>query len=267
MEFPQVVRIESAGYCNFKCRHCPVGIHGNNRPLMSLETFKQIFDSLPRLPKTLVFYHGGEPLLNKELESMVRYAKDKGVKWTVFNSNASLLTLERAQKLKDAGLDEMRVSFDGSSPEENNRIRKGSNFNKHAPIVKRAAVEIGLTVTIYNVKFDGDPKTAKYLRDYFGNDVRYRTEIARVWAHEDKDSQPQTGVTFCESLMQTFSILSNGDVVTCCEDLLADYVYGNVLEESPLTIWNRMEDLRNRFANKDYPELCKHCWIVTGTRL
>jgi hypothetical protein len=260
--FPRVIRIESAGRCNFKCTHCPVGIHGNTRPLMSFDMFVTIFDSLPAVPDTLVFYHGGEPLLNKELELLIFYAKQKGVKWTVFNSNAFLLTLKRAKSLAISGLDEMRVSFDGSSAEENDRIRIGSNFAKHAPIVKQAADL--LNVVIYNVKFDGDSKPAQYLRDYFGYSVKYRTDLARVWAHEDKTSKPTGDVRHCMELSDTFSILSNGDVVSCCEDLLADYVHGNVLVNTPLEIWGKMQYLRDGFLRKDYPELCKHCWIVTG---
>lgn len=263
--FPSVVRIESAGRCNFRCTHCPVGIHGNDRPIMPVSMFKKIFDSLPIVPHTLVFYHGGEPLLNKDLEILIAYAKQAGVKKTVFNTNASLLTMERARALAIAGLDEMRVSFDGSTPKQNDSIRRGSNFWKHALVVKQAA-QI-LTVTIYNVKFDGDTKTAQYLREYFGNEVRYRTDLARAWAHEDKNGKPTTGAIYCKELSETFTILSSGDVVSCCEDLLGDYVYGNVLRESPLDIWNRMQDLRDKFMERDYPELCKHCYIVTGEHL
>lgn len=265
MKFPRVVRIESAGRCNFRCQHCPVGIHGNTRDLMSFETFIRIFERLPVVPHTVVFYHGGEPLLNKELELLINYAKQKGVKKTVFNTNASLLTVVRAAKLANAGLDEMRISFDGSSVEENNKIRVGSDFWKHAPIVKQAAELVN--ITIYNIKFDGDPETAKYLTDYFGDLVKYRTDLARNWAHEEKTPQATTGATYCRELNETFSIMANGDVVTCCEDLLADYTYGNVLEETPLDIWNRMQELRDNFSKKDYPELCKHCYIVTGNRL
>jgi radical SAM protein with 4Fe4S-binding SPASM domain len=227
--------------------------------------FKQIMDELPDVPETLVLYHGGEPLLNSALKYLVKHAKEKGVKKVVFNTNASLLTVQKALDLSACGLDEMRVSFDGSSPEQNDKIRRGSNFWRHAPIVKQAAGF--LKVVIYNVKFDGDLKTAQYLRDYFGNEVGYRTDLARVWAHEDKDSEPKTGAVYCRELNETFSILSDGNVVSCCEDLMGDYIYGNVFKEPPLQIWNRMQELRDRFMDKDYPELCKHCYIVTGKRL
>ena len=263
--FPKVIRIESAGRCNFGCTHCPVGIHKNTRPIMTIGVFRQIFDRLPSIPNVLVLYHGGEPLLNPDLESLVAYAKNAGVKRVVFNTNASLLTVDRAVRLANAGLDEMRVSFDGSSPEENDKIRRGSNFYKHAPIVKQAAQL--LNVVIYNIKFDGEPSPAIYLTEYFGNTVKYRTDLARVWAHEDKESQPTTGATYCTELSEKMSILSNGDAVTCCEDLMGDYIYGNVLEETPLDVWNKMQTLRDNFEKKDYPELCKHCYIVTGKRM
>lgn len=265
--FPKIVRIESAGRCNFKCQHCPVGIHGNTRSLMSYDTFVKILDRLPEVPQTLVLYHGGEPLLNRDLERMIYHAKGQGVVKVKINSNASLLTLDRARTLQAAGLDDLYISFDGDSPEQNDKIRLGGNFYKHAPIVRQAARDIGLRVTIYNVRFNGETKTADYLREYFGNDVRYKTDYARVWAHEDKDSQPSTGVVYCNDLWQTFSILSNGDVVTCCEDLLGDYTYGNVLQQTPLEIWQAMESLRADFMEKSYPELCKHCWIVTGRQM
>jgi radical SAM protein with 4Fe4S-binding SPASM domain len=261
-EFPDVIRIESVGRCNFKCTHCPVGVYGNKRTMMSFETFKRIFDSLPLVPRVLVLYHGGEPLLNRELEDMIRYAKSKGVQKTCFNSNASLLTVDRGKSLKEAGLDELRISFDGSSPEENDRIRVGSNFAKHAPIVREVAKD--LYIRIYNIKFDGDPNPAKYLRDFFGTSVDYHTDPARIWASLNDDAQQTKSPTYCEELMETMSILSNGNVVSCCEDLLGEVTYGNVLEESPLAIWGRMQETRNSFENKNYPDFCRKCYKITG---
>lgn len=260
--FPDVVRFESVGRCNFRCTHCPVGQFGNNRDVMRFHTFKQIFDRLPLVPRVAILYHGGEPLLNKELEDMIRYCKQKGVQKVAFNSNASLLTVARGKSLSEAGLDELRVSFDGSSPEENDKIRVGSHFDKQAPIVREVAKF--LPIRVYNVKFDGDPRPARFLVDYFGQGVKYHTDPARIWAHNDKQNEPSTGVDYCSEMVEKFSILSNGDVVTCCEDLLGDYRFGNVLLETPLEIWNRMQSVRDTFYHRDYPELCRHCYVVTG---
>lgn len=267
--FPDVVRIEPAGRCNFKCVHCPVGVIGNTRPMLSYHDFVEIFDRLPFVPRVVVFYHGGEPLLNHALPQMVKYTKDAGVRHTVFNTNASLLTLERGRMLAEAGLDELRVSFDGTSAEENDAIRLGSNFAKHAPVVRDVAQL--LRVVIYNVQFTAGetPEIPKYLSDFFGKSVEYRTEAARQWSSMEADGtiEKPAAPVYCPNLWETFSILSNGDVVRCCEDILGKSVFGNVLFDKPMHIWERMSALRRRFENRQYDDLCANCYRVKGAWL
>ena len=68
--FPDVVRIETTGKCNFKCIHCPTGTEPNNRSVLSKERFDYIvhqFTYNNYIPRVVVLYHGGEPLLNKNL--------------------------------------------------------------------------------------------------------------------------------------------------------------------------------------------------------
>ena len=265
--FPQVVRIEPAGICNLKCTHCPVGIEGGKRPvILTLENFIKYFDSLPSVPRVLVLYHGGEPLMCKDLEMMIIYAKSKGVKYTVFNSNVALLSEKRGITLGLAGLDEMRVSFDGESPQENDAIRINSNFEKHAPIVK-AVAEATIRpkkIVIYNAR-KGTDEPAQYLKDFFKfSPVMFRGEKMRTWARLDVSAPPPArDVDFCSNLFDTFSILSDGNVVMCCEDLQADDIVGNVNDNTPLEIWEKMEERRRGFAIKEYPKFCQSCWVVT----
>lgn len=263
--FPDVVRIEPyGGNCNFKCRHCPTGLNGGRRGLMSFETFKTVFDRLPFVPRVLVLYHSSEPLINRHIDEMLAYAKEKGVKKTVLNTNAALI-----RRMPD--LDEMRVSFDGTSPEENDYIRVGSNFKQHAPKVKALAEE-GQNIVIYNAQATGgeDPIPAQYLKDFFGDLVEYRTVPMRLWADQEHSLEGHglelkpTGVTYCENLFETFTILSDGTVPKCCEDLQGDFLYGNALKEMPLVIWERMEHIREQFSKGDYPDMCSKCWVVAG---
>lgn len=267
--FPDVVRIEPAGICNLKCTHCPIGVEGGHRRILKLDEFIRYFDALPEVPRVMVFYHGGEPLLNKDLEWMILYAKNKGVQHTVFNSNVALLTEKRGVTLGMAGLDEMRVSFDGENPQENDAIRVGSHFGEHAPVVRQVA--LGKVrpkkMTIYNARH-GTDEPAPYLKEFFaGCPVEFRGEKIREWARLESDvSDPpaRKGVDFCSNLFETFTILSDGSVVMCCEDLQADDIVGNVNEERPQAIWTRMEERRRGFAIQQYPKLCQSCWVVTG---
>lgn len=77
-----------------------------------------------------VVLHGlGEPLLNKELPRMIRYLKERGT-YVLFNSNGIALTLKKGQALIDAGLDEYRLSMDGSTRETYAHVRGVDAFDK-----------------------------------------------------------------------------------------------------------------------------------------
>jgi MoaA/NifB/PqqE/SkfB family radical SAM enzyme len=64
----------------------------------------------------------GEPLLNRDLAAMIAHLKERGV-YTVFNTNAALLTRRRQVELVNSGLDELRVSLDSSTPETYLKVR------------------------------------------------------------------------------------------------------------------------------------------------
>lgn len=259
--FPAVVRIEPSGLCNFRCIHCPIGTEGGHREILSFERFVDYFEALPILPRVLMLYHGGEPLLNKELELMIAYAKTAGVKKVAFNTNAALLNDNRDLSL----VDELRVSFDGDSPEDNDQIRVNSRFNKHAARVKALALsdKRPKVIRIYNANlFDNMP--AKYLLDYFKDcpDMVFEGVKIRKWARLNSEPHELNDIEFCSNLFETFTILSNGDVPMCCEDLQADDIQGNVNKNTPAEIWERMEARRAAFARKEYPKLCQSCWVT-----
>lgn len=258
--FPEVVRIEPAGVCNFRCTHCPVGREGGKRIILSYVNFVKFFEALPRVPRVLVLYHGGEPLLNRDLEQMITFAKRRGVHKVVFNTNAALLNDKRDFSL----LDEMRVSFDGQSAQENDAIRVNSHFEKHAAEVKKLALsqKRPKQITIYNA---GNGKPPQYLLDYFqGVNVLFKSVTLRTWARMANEPKPSNGTTYCSNLFETFTILSDGTVPMCCEDLQGDALQGNVFENTPLEIWERMEIVREAFVRKEYPRLCQSCWVTAG---
>ena len=107
--------------------------------LLSKDKFHEIIDGFKKInftPRVVVCYHGGEPLLNKNITYFIKYLKDWGVKKTVITTNASLLTEQKSIDLIEAGIDQIKVSFDGESAEENNFIRQKGNFYTNAANLK-----------------------------------------------------------------------------------------------------------------------------------
>jgi radical SAM protein with 4Fe4S-binding SPASM domain len=291
---PDVWRVEPVGHCNFGCIHCPTGIDPNKRRLLKPAAFQRIVDQMlaePKVPRVVVLYHGGEPLLNKHVPAYVRQLKQLGVQKTVFTTNASLMTEAVARQLILAGLDEIKVSFDGDSPEENNAIRVNGNFLENAGNVRRLLElrrELGVPnprVIVSNVRICNQetlqslrgmylPAPPDYLTDFFRDhldDMRFQSLPAMVWPGYQKMQMktrelalPPSGVDYCGALFETMTILSTGDVVACCYDLPGEVVFGNVFERPLREIWysDRYQAFRDRFRARDYPDLCKRCLVV-----
>lgn len=127
---PLHAEIGVADPCNHECVMCynyppedrqseATANRFGSRPkgLMSLETFKGIVDDLHALGTRRVDLVGrGEPLLNRSVVEMVRYAKERGMH-VILCTNASKLTEAKAEALVEAGLDRMNISLNAGTPE------------------------------------------------------------------------------------------------------------------------------------------------------
>jgi radical SAM protein with 4Fe4S-binding SPASM domain len=93
---------------------------------MSLTRLRALLDELPDLEE-LTLQGLGEPLLAPDLFEMIAEAKARGLR-VGFNTNATLLTNERAERLVDLELDWLHVSVDGATPEMFSSIRVGGRL-------------------------------------------------------------------------------------------------------------------------------------------
>jgi MoaA/NifB/PqqE/SkfB family radical SAM enzyme len=119
---PRELYLESTNRCNELCDQCP-RTHLKREPDrdLTLAEVIAIADQLPMLERVVL--HGlGEPLLNPELPAIVAHLRRRGV-YVLFNSNATALSEKRGRDLIAAGLNELRVSLDGATPETYARVR------------------------------------------------------------------------------------------------------------------------------------------------
>lgn len=126
---PRAVYVETTSRCNSLCETCILTFGGREGPKdLRFDEFRRIAEQFPALERVVL--HGiGEPLLNRDLGAMIRHAKARGAH-VLFNSNAITLGARWQRELVDAGLDELRVSLDGSTPETYRRIRGVDAFAK-----------------------------------------------------------------------------------------------------------------------------------------
>ncbi len=106
---PLCVSFEVTHSCNAKCKHCHLGGHvDENR--VSPERFGEI---CRKLNPVIAQVSGGEPLMRKDLEDIVRaFRKPNRAPYIDITTNGILLTKERYYKLLQAGIDQFGVSLD-----------------------------------------------------------------------------------------------------------------------------------------------------------
>jgi MoaA/NifB/PqqE/SkfB family radical SAM enzyme len=135
---PRSLYLETTSRCNSLCETC-ILTFGGREPArdLSWDDFRRVVDRFPALERVLL--HGiGEPLLNRDLAAMITHLKARGAT-VLFNTNAITLAPRIGRALIDAGLDELRVSLDASTPATYARIRGVDAFDKVVANLERFA--------------------------------------------------------------------------------------------------------------------------------
>ncbi len=108
-----VVVWKATGTCNLQCVNCysdsGVRPHGDE---LSTEEARLFFEDLARFGARGLVLAGGEPILRPDLPELIADAHERGLRVELW-SNGTLLTGFLADRLAQAGLDEVTISFDG----------------------------------------------------------------------------------------------------------------------------------------------------------
>jgi cyclic pyranopterin phosphate synthase len=114
------LRLSVTDRCNFRCPYCmPREIFGRDfeflrrEELLTFEEITRLAQLFAQLGVEKIRLTGGEPLLRRDLESLVEMlAHVKGIRDLTLTTNGSLLTREKALALKEAGLNRISISLD-----------------------------------------------------------------------------------------------------------------------------------------------------------
>jgi PqqA peptide cyclase len=146
---PYTLVAELSYRCPLHCPYCsnPVDIGGDRyRDELQTEDWARAFREARRLGVVQLALTGGEPMLRRDLDELVAAARALGLYSTLVTAG-TLLTRERCEQLKEAGLDHVQVSIQSPDPDENDRIAGNRSFDKKIAAA-RSARELGLPLTI-----------------------------------------------------------------------------------------------------------------------
>ncbi|MFH1061644.1 MAG: radical SAM protein [Candidatus Omnitrophota bacterium] len=281
---PFIFQIEPTNQCNLCCVLCPTGEKTLKRPKtnLSLDIYKQAVDQLENHVIYLSLYNMGEPLLNKDIFPMIRYARDKNI-FVRLNSNGTLINKSVAEQIIDSDLNEILISLDSATAEKYLTYKKSDGFakvlhNLKLLIEKRAnkkhpfiAIQLLLQKNSeYDIlKFKQIAKSLKVDKVLLkkirvnspGSAIKadFLPQNKKLIRNYYKSKQNKKS---CLRPWQSAVILSNGDVVACCFDMEAKHVFGNISQNSFQTIWSNKKYIEFREKIKtdlNQLSLCKAC--------
>ena len=188
---PTTLLAEITYRCPLHCPYCsnPVDL-ARARTELSTEDWERVFTEARALGVLQLGLSGGEPLLRKDLETLVGHAHRTGLYTTLVTSGLGL-TRERAHRLRDAGIDHVQISFqdaERASAEHIAGIRSVDKKLEAAAFVR----EIGSAFTVNVVLHRGNLDHLAEIIDMAASMGAHRLELANTqyygWAHLNRDA-------------------------------------------------------------------------------
>jgi PqqA peptide cyclase len=151
---PYMLLAELTYRCPLHCPYCsnPVAYPGGQE--LSTAEWRQVFEEASRLGVLQVGFSGGEPLQRTDLPEIVADARAAGL-YTNLITSAVGLTWKRAGELRDAGLDNIQISFQSDQEALANEIA-GTSAHQTKLNAARMVRELGFPLTVNVVLHRGN---------------------------------------------------------------------------------------------------------------
>ena len=275
--FPETVLIDNFSGCNLSCSCCD---HKNIRKYrkvlrMKWGLYTKLIDEIalenPEARVWEIFF--GDPFLCGDMPKRIKYAKDKGLKNILLNTNGVLMTHDRAKAVIEAGLDEIHVGIDAFKPETYDEIRIGGDYQKvventlNYRDILRNIGKSSQKLYVQLVVMDNNEDEVEDFKKFWhsrGIGVKIRPKVswggiidASNLSTNDEKRKP------CYWLMRTINICADGLVALCSIDGHCLVNCGDTQKTSIKEVWNgqlaeyRAMHKEHRFS--ELPALCRDC--------
>lgn len=286
---PYNVLIEPTNVCNLKCPGCPTGTGILTRPkgFMSFENFKLIVNKLGPSLESIFLWNYGEPLLNKDIFKMIKYAREKNI-FVMTSTNANFLA-GKEDKLISSKINKVIISLDGASRKTYQAYRKEGDFDKVVQSIKTLClkkspnlkVELQFIVMRHNEhEIPKIKKLAKIwkvdnlsLKSVWFLDERLKEKFKDLIPQNKKYQRKIEKTGWCLKPWYHLVIQWNGDVAPCCYDANGQINLGNLIHQDFKEVWNgkKIKNLR-KIMKKQYQgekilTICQHCPELSKRRI
>jgi pyrroloquinoline quinone biosynthesis protein E len=286
--------------CPLHCAYCsnPTDL-GNKEDELSTEVWLDVLSQARELGSVQLGFSGGEPLLRKDLETLVEHGRQLGFYTNLITSGIGL-TEKRIKKLKTAGLDHIQISFQAADPELNDAIAgRGKAYAqklKMAEIVKSEGYPMVLNFVISKQNIEQIPQILALSCQLNADYVELATAQYYGWAFDNRDhllptqeqlkqaedtvnrfreQQENSGPQFIfvtpdyyeerpkacmNGWASTFlTITPDGSALPCHSAKILPLAFPNVTEKTLNEIWHKDFSFNHFRGERWMPQPCQSC--------
>lgn len=207
--------------CQCRCVHCSAGLYSITSEELNVEEWKQVIDQLDVLGVPRLHISGGEPSLKKGFETITEYASSKGIV-TFFETNGYSLDRAVIERLKQAGVASIDISFDSTQAHIHDRLRgKEKSFEKALEAAKLCReVNIPCMVSTYATReniYSGElVKLIAFARKIKASVVRILPpQPSGRWLSNFDVCLKEEDKTFLRSRLPFFTVLDRTKIPDC----------------------------------------------------
>ena len=160
-----IVSWNTTNACNMYCAHCYRDAGCKAEEELSTEEAKTMLEQIARAGFKIMIFSGGEPLTRPDILELVAYATHLGLR-SVFGTNGTLITLDMAQKLKDAGAMGMGISLDSLDKAKHDEFRRFAGAWDGAVRGMRNCKAVGLPFQIHTTVMDWNQAELEDMTDF-----------------------------------------------------------------------------------------------------
>ncbi len=275
--------VEVSSRCNLACRLCVnKDIEPSLKGDLDFGLYRKLIDDAKDYIFDVNLFHRGEPLLNKNIVEMVKYANSNGIK-TRIHTNGVLLNKDLGRKLITSGLNLISFSFDGYTKKtyEKNRIgatyeRTIENIVDFLKIKQELKTKTPFTI-IQVMEFDDELSREDFQKQKSEFEKRfYGLPLDKLVIRDPhnwgglldidgvkKIDKDKSRIIPCTFLWYSLTVFYDGKVFLCPQDFAGEIQVGDLNKESIKDIFNneKIQKIRERFKNKNISDLspCNSC--------
>jgi len=272
---PIQIDLELNGSCNMQCPFCIHGYNGQtNLDLqLSLEQAKDILQQAHSAgAASLKLNYINEPLIRKDLEDVIAYARSIGYVNIYLVTNGSLLTPERQLSILQAGLTRIYVSIDAATAETYNKQRKSGLYERVVGNVRsliQTRNSLNMSFPLVRVSFLKNAINIHEALDFFDQ----WKDTADLITFQTMNNVPdtETGLSIesfsepkpCDFPFKQLVVDHEGNILPCCKLPGRKLKIGNIKSMSVQQAWqsDKMRDLRSQHSseNSTLNPICRAC--------